>query len=507
MEQSHPSANDQNAGTVDRPWKTITKANQTLSAGDTVYIKAGSYSSYIAPSKSGTYSNRITYMNYRTDTVVVENAAYGIRLSAKSYITVQGINFYNLDRFMHLENSSNYNIIAYCNFDQMRTFADWAGSRIWTGSSYNWVHHCRFSNYGECSAGGSDSGTVLEIGYDDGDTAYCGNYNLIENNTMFNGGHHVLGVHGTRNIIWNNYLHNYAWSRGKGNRTLILGGYASSSNRNLIEGNRFGYSYVPCDQWGAPGAQVGTSYNIIRRNAFFFNNLAGLQLSMTDSYWSGANYNRIYNNTFNSNGWQLDDNGLDDQQRGQITFNDWSTKYTIKYNAIKNNLYYRAPRVYGYTGAVSGDQTFAGNYNGDVSGDPKFVNATSTPGDPADSGYPNLHLEGSSPCIDKGVALTTISSASGTGTSLVVADAGYFMDGWGITGVEGDEIQLFGSTQKARIVSVDYSTNTITLGSKITWTQNQGVSLAYEGAGPDIGAYELSQAHPPEAPMKLRLTE
>jgi hypothetical protein len=71
-----------------------------------------------------------------------------------------------------------------------------------------------------------------------------------------------------------------------------------------------------------------------------------------------------------------------------------------------------------------------------------------------------------------------------------VADAGYFMDGWWISGVDGDDIQIVGTSQKARITRVDYGTNTITVNTSLTWTQNQGVALAYVGASPDVGAYE-----------------
>ncbi|MCK4526905.1 T9SS type A sorting domain-containing protein, partial [candidate division WOR-3 bacterium] len=60
-------------------------------------------------------------------------------------------------------------------------------------------------------------------------------------------------------------------------------------------------------------------------------------------------------------------------------------------------------------------------------------------------------------------------------------------------GVQGDEIQLYGSTQRARIISVNYSTKTITVDGNITWAQNQGINLAYEEAAPDIGAYEYQE--------------
>jgi hypothetical protein len=38
-----PNGNNANPGTEAEPWQTITKANQTLAAGDPVYIKAGTY--------------------------------------------------------------------------------------------------------------------------------------------------------------------------------------------------------------------------------------------------------------------------------------------------------------------------------------------------------------------------------------------------------------------------------------------------------------------------------
>ena len=68
------------------------------------------------------------------------------------------------------------------------------------------------------------------------------------------------------------------------------------------------------------------------------------------------------------------------------------------------------------------------------------------------------------------------------------------MDGWGI--VQGDLIQLSGNTQRARITSVNYSTKVITVDTSLTWTQNQGVALAYEGSSPDAGAIEYSTTTP-----------
>ena len=42
VDGSNPSASDSNPGTAALPWKTINKANSSLSPGDTVYIRRGS---------------------------------------------------------------------------------------------------------------------------------------------------------------------------------------------------------------------------------------------------------------------------------------------------------------------------------------------------------------------------------------------------------------------------------------------------------------------------------
>src|ERR1039458_7007791 len=57
------SGSDTGAGTIDAPLKTITKALSLLQAGDTVYVRGGTYSltSTITTPKSGT-SNAMYYL-------------------------------------------------------------------------------------------------------------------------------------------------------------------------------------------------------------------------------------------------------------------------------------------------------------------------------------------------------------------------------------------------------------------------------------------------------------
>jgi hypothetical protein len=497
IDQNHPSANDQNIGTIDQPWETMEKANRILIAGDTVFIKSGTYNSYISPDNSGTANSLITFKNYRSDKVVISDAIYGIHLNAKSHISVHGINFQNLDRFVCLQNGANFNVIAYCSFDQARMIngktSTWAGSSISKNSKYNWVHHCQFSKYGYFTD--DDISVVLDIGNEEVTDDFT-SHNLIEDCTFFHGGHHILGVYGMYNVIRNNYLHNEAWSMGTpdsdrgvvlyGDRNLSIAGNSINSGRNLFEGNQIAYSADPSDNRGSSGMSLNTSYNIVRFNRFYHNDCRGISMSLTRSYLQDIVYNKIYNNTFFNN--RTNTEGL---PNCGILFALYSGKHVIEHNAIKNNILFAHQVPYKLEKVNPDSQIFSGNWNGDAEGDPMFINASMTPGDPMDSRLPDLRLKPESPCRDKGTYLTTITSADGSGRAFLVSDAGYFTDGWGIKGVQGDEIQLYETSQKAKIISVSYSTGIITLDRKVNWKQGQGVSLSYNNTAPDVGAYEL----------------
>ena len=490
-------------------------ANSNAMAGDTVYLRAGRYSdATVNPVNSGSSdATRITYRNYESEVVTIADAVtydVGLRLDTKSYITVQGINFTGQKRFLYIRYRSNYNIIAYCNFDSALltggATATWAGSVIAGSSQHNRIHHCRFSNYGYYNS--DDIGCVLDVG-SESDSLDTTRYNLIEDCHFFHGGHHVMGVYGKYNVIRNNRFHNEPWSMGTtasdrgavlyGDRNLSFSGYSRNGGRNLFEGNRVGYSADPSDNNGASGMSMNSSENIVRFNAYFNNISAGLSMSVTGSYLQSIVRNRVYHNTFFNNGHNPYD--PTDHMSSGVGFGIYSGALVITGNALKNNILYGHRIPFGEYNINTADrkglialQTFENNWDGDTKGDPRFISASLIPGDPMDSVVPDVHLQANSPCIDAGVALTTMTSPGNSGTSLQVADAGYFMDGWGISGVAGDEIQLFGTAQKAIIVSVNYQTNTLTLDRSLTWTQNQGVGLSYKGSAPDIGAYEHDTA-------------
>ena len=98
---------DSNPGTIERPWKTIQKAAEALQAGDTVYIRAGTYHERVIPKNSGSENCYITYMAYPGEDVIIDGS--GIKLpddlaglfeiSDKGYIKVIGLKIINAGLF------------------------------------------------------------------------------------------------------------------------------------------------------------------------------------------------------------------------------------------------------------------------------------------------------------------------------------------------------------------------------------------------------------------------
>ena len=84
-------ANDYNAGTEAQPWKTIQWAANALQAGDTVYIKAGTYAGTVTAVNSGSAQGWITYSAYpgQEQKAVINGGTF--QVFQKSYIRITGL--------------------------------------------------------------------------------------------------------------------------------------------------------------------------------------------------------------------------------------------------------------------------------------------------------------------------------------------------------------------------------------------------------------------------------
>ena len=100
------NGNDANPGTESQPWRTIQKAANTLTAGQTVYVKAGTYNEQVTVRNSGSAGKYITFSAYLDNIVIVDGTGinmdpgYGrdgglIQIWGKSYIKVSGFTIIN----------------------------------------------------------------------------------------------------------------------------------------------------------------------------------------------------------------------------------------------------------------------------------------------------------------------------------------------------------------------------------------------------------------------------
>lgn len=489
---------DSGPGTLTQPWCTLSKANSTLVAGDTVYLRKGTYQGEtIQPSNSGmSISQRITYAAYQSEEVILTGSVYCVRLQGNSYITILGLRLMDCERNIYLQGASHNNI-GYCEIDTPMGPTTWAGSRIYEGSRFNRIYRNVFSRYGsEAYYGGGyqDYGCNLDIGNDN--TVDESDHNLIMGNTFFHGGHHILGVYSSYNVIRENTFHNEEWYDCHrtdigglcGNRNVILNTSGPDGNvRNVIQGNWIVFAGVPPDQDSSAGLSLRTQYNIVRRNVFYHNDSAGITLSNDGGNHNDASNNFIYNNVLYHNGYML----LDDwnPRKTGMMLARWQD--TVSYNsmtgvAIKNNIFHANQLhaiVFYYVNEAEQDVA----HNWEEEGDPLFVSLGAQPS-PSDFETYDFHLQPGSPCRDNGGHLTRATGSGDNSTSMTVEDAGYFSDGHGLVG--GDMIQLEGQSLAAVITAVDYDTHTLTLASPLTWAPGIGVSLAYLGEAPDQGAYE-----------------
>jgi len=87
-----PAGDDDNDGTLNSPWETITKAAQTLSAGDTVYVRTGTYSERVVPQNSGSSSNvRIVYTAYSGETPVIDGTGVTLPTGMAGLVELSGV--------------------------------------------------------------------------------------------------------------------------------------------------------------------------------------------------------------------------------------------------------------------------------------------------------------------------------------------------------------------------------------------------------------------------------
>jgi hypothetical protein len=546
---------DSNPGSLASPWKTIGKANSTLQAGDIVYIRAGTYDNqYIAPTNSGSVNNYITYKNYDGEEAIITGGVYSgltytqIYLNSVSYIKLDGLRFYypkyqwgfvKGSRHVKIENCVFDNVtgssVAYDSFRIINSDYFQFVNTTWNTDDVPWkngniqndlvsvfdISHFLFLN---CTFGDA-SHASFGFTRGKGESAGVGPYV------------HEEGDY----IVFKNCLFDNKWRSA-------LGTWANQM-RLLIDGCTFkqiGKANHQCPWEGdrnrvTPAMYSSTRYSVYRNNTVYGSDTSiFLRAGLMARTYHKCDHNWFYNNTL------YDTDRCDGHAGGILRYAGCAiygeapdANYPIENNVFMNNIFWkiegdalgRQLDVYGhgYPRNNTIKHNIFGNPDGSsirarwnktstiavletehedwISGggthyefDPLFV-------DP-DAEHPDFALQESSPAIDSGTWLTTITSTTATDqTSITVQDATPFYSGsgapWFIEGQSGDIIKTQDG-QTTAILTINYDTNTITVSPAIDIIRGEGVALDYTGTAPDLGAHEYSGYRGISAPKNFK---
>jgi parallel beta-helix repeat protein len=467
-------------------------------AGDTCTVFAGTYNETPLPAASGTVGNPITFLVNPGDCVTVT----GFNVASLSYITigtpgsgtctVSGNTFKGFEiTGGHVAFVKPFNVIIQNNYihDTDDICIRGPGTNAAGAATFDYILNNIITKCGGATIAGG-LGNVE------------GNHWLIDGNTFS----HVedgIYLYGANMVVRNNTFGPItAAEEGIQHPDAVESSAGASGDyaltHMLYEGNTT-ISWRGSNSHGfllRDTNSVGQTKNVIRFSQFI----------ALGSYWLANDTNStselIYNNSVSVTQADFSPKDLSD-----LTFNAADTGANVVNNIIANSW---RPANNPFCMFLSNDSVtgFVENHN------LCFLSGWSTtPWQSPNASYPNysgtdvfnsdpkymdtalnLHLLAGSPAIGAGGPLTTAVGAGVTSTALTVANASFFSDGYGLTGVQADWIRI-GASTTVQISSINYGTNVITLGSAQSWSNNDSIYLykksdgviVLNAANPNIG--------------------
>ncbi|MDD5688276.1 MAG: carbohydrate-binding protein [Elusimicrobia bacterium] len=406
------TGNDGNPGTEASPWRTIQKGASTAVAGDTVYIKTGTYTGQVDVKNSGSAGKYITFSAYPGNTVTIDGSGVdftnnrdgGIfQIWDKSYIKVNGLRIIHSGYAGLYANKSGggQNAPSYIEFTNNYIEDTWASAILIMGGM---------------AANGYGQGVIIS-----GNTVYNGhNQNPTQN-------HEVISVGGGQNNfdIFNNYI-SYSFGGVFDSKDGVSNG---KIHDNTITNCDYSGIYIDAYNNGARNIQVYNNKIFNQRNAgtdcnginvaseqpggvldgvYIYNNLIynnpGTALRLTrDSQGT------VKNVTFENN--TIYNNGIGNSDRGGIYLEYTpATGIIIRNNIFANNNSFQIRSdVAGATitnNVVYGTQPYGSGSNV-ITSNPLFISTS----------IPDFHLQATSPAIDKGSSASFVPSVDYAGTT------------------------------------------------------------------------------------------
>ncbi len=377
------SGNDGYPGTYTQPWLTITKAANTMIAGDTVFVRAGIYNERLIPKNSGSAGKYITYAVYPDNYVTIKGTGLlpvaggydGLVDISKNYINVTGFNFVDVPQVGIHINNANY-IIARNN--TFITNVEASAFKVGWGHASNIIIE---NNVIDRTTIKGVWAEMISVSTTDG--VIVRNNHIIRNTV---GEGIDLKDNTSNGKIYNNIVEN----------TSAVGIYIDARGimRNIEIYNNM--VHTPGEAGIVLNAEKVTYGGATIQNASVYNNIvygsaSGIRISPFSIYMSSGNVGyvkdiNIINNDFYNN--ELNDIGCDGY--GHIVtqnvilrnniFNKNSIRVCSGISSAEHNLFDSISTAYG------------SNY---IIGDPKFIDPT----------HADFNLQSTSPAIDKGSSI------------------------------------------------------------------------------------------------------
>jgi len=502
------TGSDTNTGNSGSPWRTIQKAANFVVPGDTVLIDPGTYNERVTISRSGSPTAPIVFKsaNPSAQPAIIDGTGTAgtiytalINIIDASYVQFTGLQIKNSPNWcVHIQGSSTH--VELSNLDVSNCTE--TGIFFETSTTSPNFSVVRNSKVHDNSAGGiavwvAPGGYFLIEGNEVYNNIGNNNYDGIQAGGGSGASHHVVA----RNNV------SYGNGGANGADQIDFGGHAYG-HHYLVEGNDVrgpGGSMKVQQGWGG--------YAIIARR----NRLTGMGL-ITYDYPNPAVW---YNNTIVNAGhamqfWTDTASQPPGQSFGGLEIRNnlmlQSTDYMFLLNGVAgfsiddryssmrlvNNMYkFTSKGILWNTifdcqlADPDGSQAFAA-YQAANPPDLQDVGSRRTTA-PLTSFFVNptardYHLVPGSPAIDAGAPLTKTTNAGTNATVVNLVRSDYFQDGYAGL-IAADKVQI-GKNPPVTITTVNEAGKTITLATPVSWSVGDPVSLPYNGAAPDVGAYE-----------------
>lgn len=352
------TGSDSNLGTIDSPWKTISHAAGSSSgvlAGDTVFVRGGSYKESVTVALSGSASGGpIVFQSYPGETAIVDGTGltpptdqHGLfNIESRSYITISGFEIRNY------QTSSSSAVPA-------GIWVTGAGSHIQLLN--NKVHDIKTSSeangnafgvavYGSEAPASLDSITIdgnevynlrtggsESVNVDGNVTNFVITHNIIHDND--NIAIDAIGFEGVssnsaydyaRNgVISGNTIYNISGSTnpGEGNDYDANGIYVDGGSQILIENNLIHHVDIGIEVASENRGRV-SSFVTVRNNVIYSSNTVGISIGGYASNTGGTDNCVIVNNTLYNNDTKGTGSG------------EFQVQYYSTNNVFKNNIVY-----------------------------------------------------------------------------------------------------------------------------------------------------------------------